>query len=145
MNNYEKESLPVIFSNLQKASEKQQKFEEAEKFGKLSQQYSVEPSEKSSFEDLKNLLSKDLKETYPRLQEKAEKLNDRGAQRALRWGQKVTAIQKSLIERYLSKGETLPETKSLFVCEACGFIFLGDSAPDICPVCKAPASRFSKI
>jgi len=37
------------------------------------------------------------------------------------------------------------DDSSLFVCEACGFIFLGKAAPEICPVCKAPAKRFSKV
>ena len=145
MNNLKKETLPVIFSNLQKASDKQQQYEDAEMFGKLSERYAAAPAEKASFEELEKMLSENLKESYPRLQKDAEALNDRGAQRALRWGQKVTAIQKSVISRYLKKGESLLEDQYLFVCEACGFIFLGDAAPDICPVCKAPSSRFSKV
>ncbi|MEG0650473.1 MAG: NADH peroxidase [Oscillospiraceae bacterium] len=29
-----------------------------------------------------------------------------------------------------------------FVCTVCGYVHEGDSAPDFCPVCKAPASKF---
>ena len=29
-----------------------------------------------------------------------------------------------------------------FVCTVCGYIHEGDSAPEFCPVCKAPASKF---
>lgn len=29
-----------------------------------------------------------------------------------------------------------------FVCTVCGYVHEGDSAPDICPTCKAPASKF---
>ncbi|MEG0803704.1 MAG: NADH peroxidase, partial [Pygmaiobacter sp.] len=29
-----------------------------------------------------------------------------------------------------------------FVCTVCGYVHEGDSAPDVCPVCKAPASKF---
>lgn len=29
-----------------------------------------------------------------------------------------------------------------FVCSVCGYVHEGDSAPDFCPVCKAPASKF---
>ena len=29
-----------------------------------------------------------------------------------------------------------------FVCTICGYVHEGDSAPDACPLCKAPASKF---
>ncbi len=29
-----------------------------------------------------------------------------------------------------------------FVCPICGYVHKGDSAPDVCPVCKAPGSKF---
>ena len=31
-----------------------------------------------------------------------------------------------------------------WVCTVCGYVHEGDSAPEFCPVCKAPASKFSK-
>ena len=31
-----------------------------------------------------------------------------------------------------------------FVCTVCGYVFEGDAAPEVCPVCKAPASKFVK-
>ena len=30
-----------------------------------------------------------------------------------------------------------------FVCNVCGYVHEGDAAPEKCPVCKAPASKFS--
>lgn len=32
-----------------------------------------------------------------------------------------------------------------FVCSVCGYVYEGDSAPEKCPVCKAPASKFNEI
>ena len=29
-----------------------------------------------------------------------------------------------------------------FICTVCGYIHEGDSAPEKCPLCKAPASKF---
>ena len=30
-----------------------------------------------------------------------------------------------------------------FVCSVCGYVYEGEAAPaDVCPVCKAPASKF---
>ena len=30
-----------------------------------------------------------------------------------------------------------------FVCNVCGYVHEGDTAPDFCPVCKAPADKFT--
>lgn len=30
-----------------------------------------------------------------------------------------------------------------YVCQVCGFVYEGDAAPEACPVCKAPASKFT--
>lgn len=32
-----------------------------------------------------------------------------------------------------------------FRCKVCGYVHEGDAAPDICPICKAPASEFEEI
>ena len=32
-----------------------------------------------------------------------------------------------------------------FVCTVCGYIHEGDAAPEVCPICKAPASKFNKV
>ena len=29
-----------------------------------------------------------------------------------------------------------------FVCTVCGYVYEGDAAPEVCPVCKAPAEKF---
>ncbi len=30
-----------------------------------------------------------------------------------------------------------------FVCQVCGYVYEGDSAPESCPICKAPAEKFT--
>lgn len=32
-----------------------------------------------------------------------------------------------------------------FVCTVCGYVYEGDAAPEKCPVCKAPASKFKDM
>ena len=32
-----------------------------------------------------------------------------------------------------------------FVCSVCGYVFEGDAAPEKCPQCKAPASKFNEV
>ncbi|MCL2221067.1 MAG: NADH peroxidase [Oscillospiraceae bacterium] len=31
-----------------------------------------------------------------------------------------------------------------FVCDVCGYVAEGEAPPDVCPLCKAPASKFSE-
>ena len=31
-----------------------------------------------------------------------------------------------------------------WVCSVCGFVHEGDTAPEVCPICKAPAEKFTK-
>ncbi|MBO5716023.1 MAG: NADH peroxidase [Clostridia bacterium] len=34
---------------------------------------------------------------------------------------------------------------SKFVCSVCGYVHEGDAAPEKCPVCKVPASKFNEV
>ena len=31
------------------------------------------------------------------------------------------------------------------VCTVCGFVYVGDVAPELCPVCKVPSWKFEKV
>ena len=74
---------------------------------------------------------------------KAPEAADRNALRCFTWGQKVTAIQASLLKRFLkADGDMIRAGEQVYVCEACGFMTIKGEAPDRCPICNAPASRF---
>ena len=32
-----------------------------------------------------------------------------------------------------------------WVCTVCGYVYEGEQAPEACPVCKAPASKFKEM
>lgn len=32
-----------------------------------------------------------------------------------------------------------------FVCSVCGYVYEGETAPEVCPQCKAPASKFNEV
>ena len=32
-----------------------------------------------------------------------------------------------------------------FVCSVCGYVHEGDTPPEVCPICKAPASKFNEV
>lgn len=35
--------------------------------------------------------------------------------------------------------------KKKFICSVCGYIYEGENAPESCPLCKAPASKFTEM
>ena len=34
--------------------------------------------------------------------------------------------------------------KKKWICTVCGYVHEGDTAPEVCPICKAPAEKFTK-
>ncbi|MFA6688893.1 MAG: hypothetical protein WCR05_05915 [Sphaerochaetaceae bacterium] len=37
------------------------------------------------------------------------------------------------------------EHTGVYVCTICGFVYVGDNPPALCPVCKVPNWKFEKI
>jgi rubrerythrin len=37
------------------------------------------------------------------------------------------------------------ENTNVYVCEICGFIYVGDTPPEICPVCKVPSLKLRRV
>ncbi len=138
-------TLSPVFSNLAKAATKQQRYEEAGLFSQLAEQMYVEVPKKGNLDSLKDSMIKDIDIHYPEIRKAAQAVGDRGALRAVTWGEKVTKIHKSLIARYASKGDAIMDGNEIFICEACGFIAIAPSPPNRCPICKVDSSRFSKV
>lgn len=139
--------MSILCSNLARGCEKQYLFDEAEDFKELANFFKskAEPIISNGFEDILKLIEHDLDVALPYANEMAKANNDRGAQRAITWSTKVTSMLKSLVDRYLKMGDKMLENTGVFVCTACGFVFVGDKAPDICPVCKVPSWKFEEV
>ena len=60
------------------------------------------------------------------------------------WGEKVSMILKSLINQYEQDKNFINKTK-VYVCDICGFIYIGDNKPEICPVCKVPSFKLLEV
>lgn len=138
--------LAALCSNLARGCRKQYKEEEALLFDKLAEYFtaSVGPINDVTVEKLAMKLSEDI-DLYPSVRASVDSQKDRGAARVCVWGDKVTRILNSLVERYLKEGEKMLEGKNVYVCSVCGFVYIGDKAPDLCPVCKVPAWKFDKV
>ena len=139
--------ISAICTNLARGCEKQYKLKEASLFTELAGYFkaAAAPADEPNIEKLINLIEKDLEEGFSNVNAIASDNNDRGAMRALVWSEKVTRILKSLMARYQKEGDTMLENTGVYVCTICGFIYIGDQLPEICPVCKVPNWKFEKI
>ena len=138
--------LSALCSNLARGCEKQYKPEEAGLFRELADYFaSVTPAiDDASVENIAALLWSDI-DNYSGLRAAADEASDRGAARVCVWGEKVTRMLSSLVIRYLNEGEALLADTKIWICTVCGFVYIGDEAPELCPVCKVPAWKFEKI
>ena len=139
--------LSTIFSNLSLGADKQYRHEESAAFHELATYYGarVPASEGASLDAILAQVGEDLDSRIPAAREAAVAAGDRGSQRVLNWAEKVSLMHKNILERYEREGDALLEGKTLYVCEACGFVHIGTAAPELCPVCKVPAWKFQKV
>lgn len=139
--------ISALCTNLARGCEKQYKAEEAALFNELAGFFKTvtAPAKEPSVDKLVELIEKDLAEGFPNADAVASNINDRGALRALVWSEKVTRILKSLLNRYQKEGDTMLQNTGVYVCTICGFVYVGDTPPDICPVCKVPNWKFEKV
>lgn len=138
--------LAALCSNLARGCEKQYKAEEAGLFWELADYFAAvtPPISDASVESVAALLQNDA-DAYAGVRAAADENGDRGAARVCVWGEKVTRMLSSLVGRYLREGEAMLADTSIWICTVCGFVYVGDNAPDLCPVCKVPAWKFEKI
>lgn len=138
--------LAALCSNLARGCEKQYKKEEADLFKQLADYFTavVPAVNDASVEKLAKELQTDA-DNYAAVRATADANADRGAARVCVWGEKVTRMLSSLVNRYLNEGEAMLKDTNIWVCTTCGFVYIGDTPPELCPVCKVPDWKFEKI
>lgn len=139
--------ISTLCSNLEKGCEKQYLAEEAALFHELAEYYKSRNKTDVEYavSDLLGAVSRDLSGNYPEALAAAAVKYDRGALRALVWGEKATRILSSLLKRYESEKNEFLENAQVYVCDICGFVYIGDEAPEICPVCKVPRIKINPL
>ena len=137
----------ALCSSLAKGCEKQYKPEQAAAFRKLADWFASrsQADPEPSFERLLDLVNDDLSRNYPAADNVSKQRGDRGALRSLTWSEKVTRILKSLLARYAREGNAMLENTGVYVCTICGFVYVGNDLPEVCPVCNVPNRKFEKI
>jgi len=139
--------LSALCSNLAKGCEKQHLTEEMDLFYQLADYYKSKVSSQrgKDLDAVAKLLKADLAEGYSKANAVAAAKADRGALRGLVWGEKVSKMINSLLDRYVKEGDAMLENTKIYVCDICGFVYVGNDLPDICPVCKVPNYKISQI
>ena len=139
--------LSALCSNLARGCEKQYKQEESDLCKQLADYFAaVTPAaETAEVKKIAKMIQTDLDTGYRNINAVASENKDRGALRVCVWGEKVTRILNTLLQKYEKEGETFLADTDIWVCTTCGFVYVGDNAPELCPVCKVPAWKFEKI
>jgi rubrerythrin len=83
---------------------------------------------------------------YPGFIEQAKKENNKAATMSFDGANKVEQIHHGLFQAALKDLEAgkKPKETVYYVCQVCGNTVEGD-APDRCPICGAPRSKFKKV
>lgn len=99
-----------------------------------------------NLEDAINGESYEFTEMYPAFIEKAREEGNKKAELTLTQANAVEKIHHGLYQKALNAlkaGGDLKE-EPYYICPVCGYTAEG-KAPDKCPVCGAPASKFKKV
>ncbi len=138
--------MAALCSNLARGCEKQYMAEESMLFNELAEWFTKHtPMINDATVDTISAQLKANLADYPKANQTSIQQGDRGAQRVLGWGEKVTRMLNSLVGRYQKEGDSMLVDNEIWVCSVCGFVYIGKTAPELCPVCKVPAWKFNKI
>jgi rubrerythrin len=86
--------------------------------------------------------TEEFQNMYPEMIKDAEEEGDNSAKIGFVWANEVEKRHAELYEKALDNLDNKEEI-DYYVCSGCGYLAEGE-APEVCPVCGAPRSSFSK-
>ena len=139
--------ISVICSSLAKGCEKQRLTAEMEAFNKIAAYFKTKAgtAKGKMLTDAAQMLEHDLTMWYSKANGAAKAGADRGALRSLVWSEKVSLMMKSLLERFAKEGDAMLKNTNIYVCDICGFIYIGGTPPEMCPVCKVSNYKMIQV
>ena len=142
LSNYE---ISLICSNLARGCEKQYLEEEKDLFRELSKHYEgLEEDKAGNLDDVSDMINSDIN-NFSKTMEVFSKYDDRGSKRVVNWANKSTNIMKVVIDTYKEKGIDYIKNTKIWVCDICGFVYIGDTPPKVCPVCRVPSLKILEV
>lgn len=142
LSNYE---ISYICSNLAKGCEKQYLAEEQNLFLELADYFAnKEKMKEGSLEKVQDQFQEDTKLMNQAMKVATEE-NDPGAKRVLTWASKTSMMIESILSSYQKEGVEYLKNTKIWVCDICGFIYIGEEPPKVCPVCKVPSFKILEV
>lgn len=142
LSNYE---ISYICSNLAKGCEKQYLAEEQNLFLELADYFSKkEKTKEGSLELVQKQIQEDSK-LMNHAMDIATKEGDSGAKRVLTWASKTSMMIENILTSYQKEGMDYLKNTKIWVCDICGFVYIGEEPPKVCPVCKVPSFKILEV
>ncbi len=138
--------MAALCSNLARGCEKQYMHQESALFSELAEWFTkhVPMVDDATVQAIASQLQQNIA-SYSEAKSVSLQHGDRGAQRVLGWSEKATRMLSSLMLRYQREGDGLLADTEIWVCSVCGFVYIGKTAPELCPICKVPSWKFNQI
>ena len=70
---------------------------------------------------------------------------DRGAKRVITWASKTSRVLETILKTYEEKGIDYLKNTKIWVCDICGFVYIGEEPPKACPICKVPSFKILEV
>lgn len=143
----QKAEMAALCSNLAKGCDKQHLADESNAFLELEQYFMGKNNveEHGDISEMIEALSTEIDKTFVEANGVIDLASDRGSKRALVWSEKVSRMLKMIQTTYQKEGDSYIAEKQVYVCEICGFVYIGDDLPKVCPVCKVPNFKMKEI
>ena len=138
------DEIAYICSNLAKACDKQYLEEEKGLYLELFEYFKSKDINNGSINNLVEMFNNDanlLNDAFNIV----NNYDDSGAKRVLTWATKTNNIINSVIKNYSVKGIEYIKNNKIWVCDICGFVFIGDVPPQVCPICKVPNFKILEV
>ena len=132
--------LSALCSNLKRGCGVQQLTREAELFGQIADYFESRTvtEDHDGVATILSMINSDLME-YGDAKATCALMSDRGALRVLTWSEKATLIMRTVLERY-QKDPSFLEHTGVYVCDICGFIYIGDDPPEVSRCARSPVT-----
>lgn len=138
------DEIAYICSNLAKACDKQYLEEEKGLYLELFEYFKRNEAKSGELSDLGVMFDSDIKLLNDAFN-LANTYEDSGAKRVLTWATKTTNIINTIVKNYNEKGIEYIKNNKIWVCDICGFVFIGDVPPQVCPICKVPNFKILEV
>lgn len=139
------QEIAYICSSLARGCEKQYLDNQQKLFQELYEYYEEKiVSKEGTLDDIFINYDKDIT-MFNDAMNVAERYNDSGAKRIITWSLKTSNIIKAILKKYQENGFQDFKNTKIWVCDICGFVYIGNQPPEVCPVCKVPNFKIMEV